>query len=134
MDGDDALAAIYTAEYFLDLYGYTVETGETQAVLNISLDTCEFCRSLIEATDAIYSKNGWQVGGAFTRGEGAISRDRMHEKEIQVVFDATQESAQVFDASGKRISEYGSNEYDVGVNLTQTEGKWLISSVSGKPK
>jgi hypothetical protein len=45
---DDHVGAIYAARYFLDLYTYMRQTGETAQFEAMSAPECEFCTSSIE--------------------------------------------------------------------------------------
>lgn len=50
------------AKYFLDLAGYSWNTGDTAALAEISIDPCVFCFDLIRKINTHYGNGNWVAG------------------------------------------------------------------------
>ena len=67
-------------EYFVALYGYTLNTGDTSLLRGMSAPMCEYCSRLIADVEAD------KAAGLDIAGDGAsISTIRMHERESSEV-------------------------------------------------
>ncbi|PFG36968.1 hypothetical protein ATL41_1712 [Flavimobilis soli] len=63
-------------EYFVALYGYTLNTGDTSLLRAASTETCDYCRSLADGIDAEFDSGVQTAGDAAT-----INVIRQHEGE-----------------------------------------------------
>ena len=63
-------------EYFVALYGYTLNTGDTSLLRGISTPTCEYCLELAEGIEEGHESD-WSYAGEQTQ----IERIELHEAE-----------------------------------------------------
>ena len=63
MDGKGAAAA---AAYFIELYGYVLQTGDLTEWNAMSFANCQFCSSTAKYVQSVYSAGGSFVGGDIT--------------------------------------------------------------------
>src|SRR5690606_31243643 len=53
-------------EYFVALYGYTLNTGDTSLLRAIAAPTCEYCDELMDNIETTHQA-GWEVAGSGLR-------------------------------------------------------------------
>ena len=63
-------------EYFVALYGYTLNTGDTSLLRAASTETCEFCETYAAGTESFHASGSTAVGGDVT-----IEFMKLHDQE-----------------------------------------------------
>ena len=134
IDNMDAEAAILTAEYFLDVYNYSMQTGSTDALQDLSTAGCSFCEDTIRETKALLQDDQRVLGGDVSRSEGRINPDHIHDSTIDVFIDVTQTSGSVTDESGTVVSRIEEDKYLSKVRVELIDKAWLVSEVFGERK
>lgn len=132
--GSNAEAAILTAEYFLDLYDYSMQTGSTDELEKLSSKTCTFCHDVKNDIEALQDKGHSLLGGKVARSEGRINPKDIDSHTIDVFVDVSQASAAFIDESGAEVSSFEKHEYLSKVRVELVDEGWLVSEVFGQAK
>lgn len=114
-------------EYFVALYGYTLNTGDTSLLRGISTPTCEYCNELASGVEA-YSAQGGSIAGE----AASINRMKLHERESSVnrhlwVVDVSLASRQETAQDGTRTETRQRNETSA-LLAVWTSGSWKIGT------
>lgn len=134
IDKTDAEAAILTAEYFLDTYNYSMQTGSTEELQDLSAANCGFCEDTIREIKTLLQDNQRVLGGTVSRSEGRINPDHIGDPTIDVFIDVSQTPGSVTDESGTVISRFEADEYLSKVRVELIDKTWLVSEVFGERK
>ncbi|WP_156253593.1 DUF6318 family protein [Pseudactinotalea terrae] len=99
---DDHVGAIHAARYFMDLYAYMRQTGDTAQFQAMSAAECEFCASSIENATEIHDAGGWVEGGSIVFDVSDATADYPTEQEPSylVRFPLAQEPQRIFRSDG----------------------------------
>ncbi len=63
-------------EYYVALYGYTLNTGDTSLLRAASTSTCEFCETYAAGTEAFHADGSTAAGG-----DASVKFMKLHEQE-----------------------------------------------------
>lgn len=128
---DDHVGAIYAARYFMDLYAYMRQTGDTAQFQAMSAAECEFCASSIENATEIHDAGGWVEGGEimFDLDEAAAEYPTDEEPNYLVRFSAVQEPQSIFRGDGS-VSDVGESPADAVVALQFIDGRFIVFGVN----
>ncbi|MGO1317391.1 MAG: DUF6318 family protein [Cellulomonadaceae bacterium] len=132
MDAEGEVAAEIAARYFLDLYGYAIQTGDLEDFEAMSSPECQFCRTVIEDTRALYEAGGWISGGEIAYGELYPPTEIPDPAVIDFVFEAT-ERARVFVRTAASPEE--KTEEVPGYSRLAMEfrsGEWMLLEITGE--
>lgn len=132
MDAEGEVAAEIAARYFLDLYGYAIQTGDLEDFEAMSSPECEFCRTVIEDTRALYEAGGWISSAGVTAGDALLPTELSDPSTIDIIFEVTDTSRQYSRATGSTIEKTDSVTRLVRIYLEHEEGRWQIVRVSGE--
>ena len=126
MDGNGAAAA---AVYFIELYGYVLQTGDLTEWNAMSFPDCQFCQSTAKYVQSVYS-----AGGSFTGGDITAEVVTVHELDgfiggYPVDLRTTQAATSRLDAAG---AQAGSLDQQTNIARFATvfyKGSWTIATV-----
>lgn len=130
MAGEDALAAIAAAEFFLDALNFGVESGQTSPLAGAVDPSCASCFDII---DALVARNGdgvWQVGGTISYGDATVPGNLEGATSIPVQFTVAQSAAKVYDANGNPTGELPERHGVMRLDLTFADGRWTVAEVA----
>ena len=128
MDGNGAAAA---AVYFIELYGYVLQTGDLTEWNAMSYPDCEFCTSVQTSIPAVYANGGRIEGGDLSAEVLAVQDLDSFIGGYPVDLRVTQQASRVYSADGTvsdstTVSTKSGRFYTIFVN-----GAWQIAEVSG---
>lgn len=131
---DDHVGAIWAARYFLDLYTYMRQTGDTSQFEAMSAPECQFCASQIEQTEKIHAEGGWIEGGAvdFDLENATAEYPTSEEPNYLVRFEMVEQPFSVYDGDGVLLDEWGSEALDVVIALQYANGGFVVSGVNSE--
>ncbi len=114
-------------EYFVALYGYTLNTGDTSLLRGMSAPTCEYCSGLIADVEADKA-----AGLDITGDRASVSTIRMHERESSEIEHLWLMSLSfspflVRSADGEIDVEARTRELTAGLVATWDGASWRIS-------
>lgn len=126
MDANGAAAA---AVYFIELYGYVLQTGDLTEWNAMSYPDCEFCSSTAEYVESVYS-----AGGTFTGGDITAEVVTVHELDgfiggYPVDLRTTQAATEQLDATGARTSSMDEQTDTARFATVYYKGSWTIAMV-----
>jgi hypothetical protein len=127
MDGDGAAAA---AVYFIELYGYVLQTGDLTEWNAMSFPNCQFCEST-----ATYVQSVYDAGGSFTGGDITAAVVTVHELDgfiggYPVDLRITQAATEERDAAGGRSSSMDQRSNLMQFATVYFKGSWTIAAGS----
>ncbi len=129
MDGTDALAAIETAEYFLDALNYGIESGDTRPLAAVSASKCESCSSFAKSITAREEKGQWQVGGTL-RYEGATIPENYESlTTIPVQFETHQLEIVLYSKDNRELTRQPSKDTYLHVDVIIEGNKWVVENL-----
>ena len=131
MDRPDALGAMATAGYFLDLYGYAIESGDTAQLEELSTDDCGFCRKTVAQINATYVAGGWQIGGSIIRDDIGVQRDHKGKKRLVAITNMSKKESVVFNKDGFVVEKNDEKHFYLGVHLRLESEIWHVQAVKG---
>ena len=128
MDGNGAAAA---AVYFIELYGYVLQTGDLTEWNAMSFPQCQFCSSVHRSITSVYEAGGHIEGGSLSAEVIAVHELDGFIGGYPIDLRVTQQSSSAYSADGTvteatAISTKSGRFYTVFVN-----GAWQIADVSG---
>lgn len=129
MDGADTIAGIATAEHFIDVLNFSIKSGETGALADLSASGCAPCQTLIGQIQELEQSGAWQTGGEIEPDEAVVPRDYASLRELPVQFNVQQQGSTVIDASGQRGEVYDEKQYVLQVVVTLEEGSWIVTDL-----
>lgn len=129
MDGTDALAAIETAEYFLDALNYGIKSGDTGPLVAVSASECESCSSFAESIKAREEKGQWQAGGTLRYEEATIPEDYASLTTIPVQFETHQVEIVLYSKDNRELTRQPSKDTYLHVDVTIEGSKWVVESL-----
>ena len=74
-------------EYFVALYGYTLNTGDTSLLRAASTETCEFCETYAAGTESFHASGSTAVGGDVTIAFSKLYEEKSSENRHLWVVD-----------------------------------------------
>jgi uncharacterized protein DUF6318 len=127
MDANGAAAA---AVYFIELYGYVLQTGDLTEWNAMSYPDCEFCSSTAEYVESVYS-----AGGTFTGGDITAEVVTVHELDgfiggYPVDLRMTQAPAERLDATGAPAGTADEETDVVRFATVYYKGSWTIAAAT----
>ena len=130
---DDHVGAIYAARYFLDLYAYMRQTGDTAQFEATSAPECEFCASAVERATEIHEAGGWVEGGEleFDIDVATAELPTADEPSYLVRFAAT-ELPTVTHLGDGSTSEKAGGDLQVVVALQYINGRFVVFGVNSE--
>lgn len=129
MKGTDALAAIETAEYFLDSYNYALQSGDTSAMRSVTDAKCAVCTEIADDIAMSAGRGEWQEAGLLNYGESVVPSGYERLAELPVQFDVTQSPGYVRDSSGRETDSWGESQKVMQLLMASTNGRWLLSDI-----
>lgn len=131
---DDAMGAIVTAEYFIDLYDYANQSGESSKFEEAFNGDCTFCLKSVADIEDVKKRELRLTGGDIARSEGEVSEDRMDSDSIVVYLEITQSAGVLLDGSGNSVSKLAGGSLDLEIQLELVHGQWVVTEVYGKSR
>ena len=127
MDGDGAAAA---AVYFIELYGYVLQTGDLTEWNAMSFPDCQFCSSTAEYVESVYS-----AGGSFIGGDITAEVVTVHELDgfiggYPVDLRITQAAAKRLDAGGTEAGSADGQTDVVRFSTVYYKGTWTVAAAA----
>ncbi len=127
MDGKGAAAA---AAYFIELYGYVLQTGDLTEWNAMSFANCQFCSSTAQYVRSVYD-----AGGSFTGGDMTAEVVTVHELDgfiggYPVDLRTTQAATEERDATGTRTSSMDAETNTARFATVYYKGTWTIAAVA----
>ncbi len=127
MDGNGAAAA---AVYFIELYGYVLQTGDLTEWNAMSFPQCQFCSSTAQYVRSVYA-----AGGSFIGGDITAEVVTVHELDgfiggYPVDLQITQAATEERDAAGGRTSAMDQKSNLMQLATVYFKGSWTIAAAS----
>ncbi|GAB2623337.1 DUF6318 family protein [Pseudactinotalea suaedae] len=128
---DDHIGAIWAARYFMDLYTYMRQTGDTTQFEAMSAPECEFCASSIENVVEIHEEGGWVEGGelVFDIDEATANYPTADEPNYVVQFTVTEQPSTIHAGDGTSDARPGASG-DVQVGLQYVDERYVVFGVN----
>jgi len=128
MDGNGAAAA---ALYFIELYGYVLQTGDLTEWNAMSFPDCQFCTAIHKSISSVYEGGGHIEGGSLSAEVLAVHELDEFIGGYPIDLRVTQQPSSAYSAVGTEtdstaVSTKSGRFYTVFVN-----GAWQIAEVSG---
>ena len=128
MDGNGAAAA---AVYFIELYGYVLQTGDLTEWNAMSFANCQFCSSIHKSISSVYEGGGHIEGGSLAAEVLAVHKLDEFIGGYPIDLRVTQQPSSAYSADGTEtdstaVSTKSGRFYTIFVN-----GAWQIADVSG---
>ncbi|MHB1490556.1 MAG: DUF6318 family protein [Cellulomonas sp.] len=126
MDGNGAAAA---AVYFIELYGYVLQTGDLTEWNAMSFPDCQFCESTAQYVQSVYS-----AGGSFVGGDITAEVVTVHELDgfiggYPVDLRTTQAATKRLDAAGAQAGSLDQQTNMARFATVYYKGSWTIATV-----
>lgn len=130
---DDHVGAIHAARYFLDLYAYMRQSGDTTQFQAMSAPECEFCSSSISNAAEIHDGDGWVEGGEFVVDVSQARADypTADEPSYVVRFTVVEEPSVIHRGDGT-LEEVEGGELRSAVALQYVQGRFLVVGVNAE--
>ncbi|WP_177191308.1 DUF6318 family protein [Flavimobilis marinus] len=126
MKGTDALAAIETAEYFVEALNHALASGETTTIESLAADECGPCTMLITDIDNLYETGAWQEGGQISVKDATVPDDYAELQQLPVQFYAEQSESASVTADGERRAGAAGRKYVLQVVVEQQQERWMV--------
>jgi len=128
MDGNGAAAA---AVYFIELYGYVLQTGDLTEWNAMSYPDCQFCTSTAEYVRSVHEKRERVEGGDLTAEILAIQDLDGFEGGYPVDLRVTQEPATLYSADGAKDGSLAGSTKSARFHTIFINDAWQIIEVVG---
>jgi hypothetical protein len=129
MDGTDEEAAKAAAGYFLELYTYTLQSGDAMLWQSISDPECSTCSTVSEDV-ATTSAEGDRIEGGAITWKGAPVVTSIGDSGLREVRGTAVQSERTYVSDGGRTSEtFALEELDLSVFVLDT-GQWTLFEMS----
>lgn len=126
MDRTDEVGAAAAATYFMELYAYSMRTGDLSAWEQLSGQTCQFCALALADVRSAYEAGGRYEGGELTVGEAVLvgKDDSIGAFAVQVPF-AFAQGAQI-GSEGEVIRRIAAEEGTAVLDVAPSVRGWLL--------
>ncbi|GAA2720078.1 DUF6318 family protein [Cellulomonas aerilata] len=125
----DEAGAAAAAQYFVSLYSYTMQTGDTAAWTQMSADVCGFCGRIKADAEAIAANGETYVGGDILLSEVTVLPQDELVGGFPVDASFTQAPARHTDAEGTVINETAGDSGPVRIDTLNSAGSWRVLAV-----
>ncbi len=129
MDAPGPLAAIKTAEYFIEGLNHALASGETSIVEELAADECEPCAKLVDGISTLYSGDEWQEGGQITFADAGVPENYADLDQLPVQFNVVQSASVSVDANGVRTPGGNGRKYVMQVVVEWQSDRWQVVNV-----
>ncbi len=129
MEGTDALAAIETAEYFIEALNHALVSGETAVIEGLAADECGPCANLVQGISTLYDAGAWQEGGQITITDGTVPDNYTDLDRLPVQFHADQAPSASIGADGTRRPGGKGRKYVMQVVVEKKSDRWLVTDL-----
>lgn len=129
MNDAGPLAAIKTAEYFIEALNYALASGETSIVEELAADECGPCTKLVEGISTLYSAGEWQEGGHITFADAGVPENYAELDRLPVQFNVDQSASVSVDANGARTPGGNGRKYVMQVVVERQSDRWQVVNV-----
>ena len=128
MDGNGAAAA---AVYFIELYGYVLQTGDLTEWNAMSFPDCQFCSSTAQYVRSVHNKGDRIEGGDLKAEVLAIHELEDFVGGYPIDLRVTQEAARVYAADGTVDGSLAGSTKSGRFHTIFIDGAWQIAEVVG---
>ena len=128
MDGKGAAAA---AVYFIELYGYVLQTGDLTEWNAMSFPDCQFCQSTAKYVQSVHARGERIVGGDLKAEVLAIHELDSFVGGYPIDLRVTQEPASVYAADGTEDGAMAGATKSGRFHTIFIDGAWQIAEVVG---
>ncbi|MDO8151855.1 DUF6318 family protein [Isoptericola sp. b408] len=134
MDKKNAEGAAAAAEHFIELYDYTLKTGDTEALRTMSHRSCGFCDETLAEAESIQTK-----GETYEGGELSFSLIESFQRDpvtglFPMDVDVRQAPASIASRSGEVVWEQGATTTEARIEMGRRDGTWVVVEIAGRPK
>ena len=123
--------AAAAATYFIELYGYVLQTGDLTAWDAMSYRTCQFCNATHEFVASTFRDGGSFVGGTTTAEVLAVHALAELEGGYPVDLRVTQGPTGRLDAAGAQVTSTEGSVSTARFHTSFINGAWRILGVEG---
>lgn len=124
--------AAAAATYFIELYGYVLQTGDLTEWDAMSFRTCTFCSTTHEFVASTIRDGGSFVGGTTTAEVLAVHDLAELEGGYPVDLRVTQGPTSRLDATGTQVTRTDGSVASARFHTTFVDGAWRILGVEGE--
>jgi len=127
--GDDLLAAVAMAKFFVTLFPELfTDQREPDLFRFLSFDTCEFCSSALDTSQARLDEGLHMTSGAMTPAEG-VDQMVLTDTAAFAQFKVHKDAGAYVDQDGAVVQEHDAQDYLFTVQLSRSDGLWRIDGV-----
>lgn len=132
LERTDEAGAVAAAEYFLELWSYTMQTGDVMAWDTMSEEFCEFCRWTRAIAVSID-----EAGDTFTGGDIKPMETYLHPFDeaagaYPVDVDFLQSPSERHSVSGRLVSADSETYGTLGVDVIRLDDGWKVLEVTAQ--
>ena len=132
--GDDLLAAVEMAKFFILLHPGLYQGGDRELFEWLSLPECEYCSSSLAVTEERLAEGIVQVGGDFTIPEqverSVIDPDTDNTTTALTGFKVNEAPYEFVDTEGQITFSDPGGEFSAALALRHIDGLWRVYEVS----
>ncbi|MBI9114716.1 DUF6318 family protein [Sanguibacter suaedae] len=129
MNGIDEEAAKAAAGYFLELYTYTLQSGDLTAWSEASGPSCNFCTKVTEDVAEEQRRGERTTGGVIAWNEEPAVTRVEGTRAYEVQFDADQAEGYVLDPGGQIIQTFSPGPLEIHAFVYKEE-EWVLYDMS----
>lgn len=130
MEKHDAEGAAAAAEYFLSLYNYTKDSGDTTEWQSMSHEACYFCQNVLDRAAQIHDAELTIEGGDLSFEVLQVYRRDSATGLFPLDVEVTQEASKTARPDGSVESETAKQTGVMRVELGLREGTWVVVTVA----
>ncbi|WP_277213354.1 DUF6318 family protein [Isoptericola croceus] len=134
MDKKDSEGAAAAAVYFLELYDYSLKTGDTTTFEQMSHRACGFCDDTVQEASTIAREQKTYRGGELV-GKLVQTHERDPVTGIYPLdMDVTQAPAEIVDSKGSIEWSQDRAVTEARVEMGLRDGEWVVVEIAGRPQ
>ncbi|WP_298454573.1 DUF6318 family protein [uncultured Cellulomonas sp.] len=134
LERTDEVGAAAAAEYFLELYGYVMQTGDVAAWDALSWESCGFCSRTSGIATEIADANENFEGANITVTDTFVHPYDDLVGGYPVDVDFSQDEGTRRDASGDLIEASQADSGTIGVDVIHSDGGWKVVAVTAQDR
>lgn len=132
LEQNDLDSAVESAQYFFELYEYSLLAMDTRRFEALSADECLFCQNFIQNLSDVAKQGHAYQGGAFNLSDPITTPEESKSGRAEVYFYLDQEEAVVLSSDDVVVEEYPPESLAARIDLEYHKGSWRVTGVVGE--
>ncbi len=131
LNSHDIDGAVLSAKHFLDLYNYTIESGDPEDFKATYSEKCTFCTAATKRALDDSTAGRQQIGGIITYDDAQLTDNIDVSREVSILFDVTEAALSVYSPSKELLETAPSGALLLQIDLVHVSSKWQVEAIKG---